>query len=83
MLPLPSRSHPQKQNRAVYTKELTHLCESLCNQEWHLELVALLSFCSKVLENADMFIMSKSCRTASTKRLCRIEMSVHHVPIIK
>jgi hypothetical protein len=25
MLPLPSRSHPQKQNRAVYTKELTHL----------------------------------------------------------
>jgi hypothetical protein len=25
VLPLPSRSHPQKQNRAVYTKELTHL----------------------------------------------------------
>src|ERR1700733_10408541 len=25
MLPLPSRSHPQKQNRAVYTTELTHL----------------------------------------------------------
>jgi hypothetical protein len=24
MLPLPSRSHPQKQNRPVYTKELTH-----------------------------------------------------------
>jgi hypothetical protein len=24
-LPLPSRSHPQKRNRAVYTKELTHL----------------------------------------------------------
>jgi hypothetical protein len=25
MLPLPSRSHPQKQNLVVYTKELTHL----------------------------------------------------------
>jgi hypothetical protein len=25
MLSLPSRSHPKKQNRAVYTKELTHL----------------------------------------------------------
>jgi len=25
VLPLPSRSHPQKRNRAVYTKELTHL----------------------------------------------------------
>jgi hypothetical protein len=30
MLPLPSRSHPQKQNRAVYTKELTHLFDPDC-----------------------------------------------------
>jgi len=29
MLPLPSRSHPQKRNRAVYTKELTHLMDML------------------------------------------------------
>ena len=27
MLPLPSRTHPQKQNLVVYTKELTHLKE--------------------------------------------------------
>jgi len=25
MLPLPSRTHPQKQNLVVYTEELTHL----------------------------------------------------------
>jgi len=25
MLPLPSRTHPKKQNLVVYTKELTHL----------------------------------------------------------
>jgi hypothetical protein len=24
--PLPSRTHPQKQTRVVYTEELTHLC---------------------------------------------------------
>jgi hypothetical protein len=29
MLSLPSRSHPKKQNRAVYTKELTHLARML------------------------------------------------------
>ncbi len=28
-MPLPSRTHPQKQNLVVYTEELTHLC--LCD----------------------------------------------------
>ena len=28
MLPLPSRTHPQKQTPVVYTEELTHLVEA-------------------------------------------------------
>jgi len=32
MLPLPSRTHPKKQNLVVYTKELTHLCKHLGDQ---------------------------------------------------
>jgi hypothetical protein len=29
--PLPSRTHPQKQTRVVYTEELTHLGRTLVN----------------------------------------------------
>ncbi len=29
MLPLPSRTHPQKQNLVVYTEKLTHLSGTL------------------------------------------------------
>jgi hypothetical protein len=44
MLPLPSRTHPQKQNLVVYTEELTHLGPLLNNMTFPVKERSFLFF---------------------------------------